>query len=217
MISRNKQVEKGQQLAVLLDAGRLMAGTIGPYSKLEHAMNAAVMLSYVAQRRGDSLAMASFSNRIESFLPPVRGAALVPRVLESIYAVQVRPVESDYWQVIAEVMQMLKRRSLLILLTDILDGAASTGLINNLARAAGRHLVLCVVLTEPRVRELADVIPQTVDETYQKAAAADLLRRRRLALEHMRARGILVLETEPQHLSVNLVQRYLEIRQADLQ
>jgi uncharacterized protein (DUF58 family) len=217
LVSRNKQVEKGQQLAVLLDAGRLMAGTVGAYSKLEHAMNAAVMLSYVVQSRGDALAVAAFSNRIESFLPSVRGPSLVPRVMESLYAVPARPVESDYWQVIAEIMHRLRRRSLLILMTDVLDAAASAGLINNLSRAAAHHLVLCVVLSEPRVRTLAESSPTTVEQTYQKAAACDLLQRRRLALEHMRARGILVLETDPDHLSIHLVQRYLEIRQANLQ
>jgi uncharacterized protein (DUF58 family) len=147
----------------------------------------------------------------------VRGPSLVSRVLESVYAVQVRPVESDYWQVIAEMMSMLRRRSLVVLLTDVLDAAASAGLINNLTRAAARHLVLCVVLSEPRIREIAELIPTTVEQTYQKAAACDLRRRRRLALEHMRSRGILVLETDPEHLNVQLVQRYLEIRQADLQ
>ena len=216
-IAKNKQIERGQQIAILLDTGRLMAGTVGKYAKLEHAMNATVMLSYVAQKRGDALAVASFSNKIESFLPMVRGPALVPRVLESLYSVQVRPVESDYWLVIAEVMNMLRRRSLVILLTDVLDASASAGLINNLARAADRHLVLCVVLTEPKIRQLAEQIPNTVAETYQKAAAADLRRRRQLTLEQMRARGILVLETDPDHLSIHLVKRYLEIRQADLQ
>ncbi len=216
-ISRNKQVERGQQLAVLLDAGRLMAETVGKYSKLEHALNAAVMLSYVVQKRGDALSVASFSNKIESFLPTLRGSALMPRVLESLYAVQVRPVESDYWQAIAQVMTLLNRRSLVILITDVLDASASAGLINNLSRAAEKHLVLCVVLSEPTIAEIARSIPTTVEETYRKAAACDQLRRRRLALESMRARGILVLETDPAHLSVHLVKRYLEIRQANLQ
>jgi uncharacterized protein (DUF58 family) len=217
LVSRNKQVEKGQQLAVLLDAGRLMAETIGKYSKLEHALNATVMLSYVAQKRGDALTVASFSNRIESFLPSVRGPSLLPRVLESLYTVQVRSVESDYWQAIAQIMTMLRRRSLLILLTDVLDASASAGLINNLSRAAEKHLVLCVVLSEPRLGELAQSIPVTIEESYRKAAACDQLRRRRLALENMRSRGILVLETTPAHLSIHLVKRYLQIRQADLQ
>ena len=216
-ISRNKQVEKGQQLAVLLDAGRLMAEIVGKYSKLEHALNATVMLSYVAQKRGDALCVASFSNKIESFLPTVRGPSLLPRVLESLYAVHVRSVESDYWQAIAQVLTLLNRRSLVILLTDVLDASASAGLINNLSRAAEKHLVLCVVLSEPAVGEIAHSIPATVEDTYRKAAACDQLRRRRLALESMRSRGILVLETDPAHLSIHLVKRYLEIRQANLQ
>ena len=161
-ISRNKQVEKGQQLAVLLDAGRLMAEIVGKYSKLEHALNATVMLSYVAQKRGDALSVASFSNKIESFLPTVRGPSLLPRVLESLYAVHVRSVESDYWQAIAQVLTLLNRRSLVILLTDVLDASASAGLINNLSRAAEKHLVLCVVLSEPAVGDMAHSIPATV-------------------------------------------------------
>jgi len=217
LISRNKQVEKGQQLAVLLDAGRLMAETIGERSRLEHGLDATVMLSYVAQKRGDALAVAAFSNKLESFMPPVRGPALLPRVLESLYAVHARPVESDYWQVIAQVMAMLRRRSLVILLTDVLDATASAGLVHNLARAAERHLVLCVVLTEPLIVAIARSVPTTVEDTYRKAAACDQLRRRGLALENMRSRGILVLETDPAHLSIHLVKRYLEIRQADLQ
>jgi len=216
-ISRNKQVEKGQQLAVLLDAGRLMAETVGKYSKLEHALNAAIMLSYIVQKRGDALSVASFSNKIESFLPTMRGPSLLPRVLESLYAVQVRTVESDYWQAIAQVMTLLTRRSLVILLTDVLDASASAGLINNLSRAAEKHLVLCVVLSEPAIGEMARAIPATVEEAYRKAAACDQLRRRRVAVENMRSHGILVLETDPAHLSVHLVKRYLEIRQANLQ
>jgi uncharacterized protein (DUF58 family) len=114
-------------------------------------------------------------------------------------------------------MAQLRRRSLVILLTDVLDATASTGLIHNLARAAERHVVLCVVLTEPLIGAIAHSVPATVEETYRKAAACDQVRRRSLALENMRSRGILVLETDPAHLSVHLVQRYLEIRQADLQ
>ena len=215
--SRNKQVEKGQQLAVLLDTGRLMAETVGKYSKLEHALNAAVMLSYVVQKRGDALSLAAFSNKIESFLPAIRGPSLLPRVLESLYEVQVRPVESDYWQAIGQVMTLLTRRSLVILLTDVLDASASTGLVNNLSRAAEKHLVLCVVLNDPVIGEIARAIPGSVEDTYRKAAACDQLRRRHVTLENMRSRGILVLETDPAHLGVHLVKRYLEIRQANLQ
>ncbi|HSR53718.1 MAG TPA: DUF58 domain-containing protein [Acidobacteriota bacterium] len=216
LISRVFQVERGQQIAVLVDCGRLMGGQIGDFARIEHAFNAAVMVAYVAQKRGDAVAVATFSNRIESFMPPTRGHLIMPSVLESIYRVRLREVESDYWQVIAESMALLQRRSLVLVMTDVLDSVSSAGLIANLIRASSKHLVLCVVLSEPRVEEVADSVPQNDEDAYRKAAAAHLRIEREIALERLRSRGILVLETDPRHLSIQLVRKYLEIRQADL-
>jgi uncharacterized protein (DUF58 family) len=163
------------------------------------------------------LSAIAFTNRIEAVLPPTRGAALTPRLLESLYTVQTRPVESDYWFAMAEAMSLLRRRSLVIMMTDVLDPPSSAGLARNLARAAARHLVVCVVLTEPRIAGIADSIPRDAEAAYRKAAAAHVRQRRRLALEKMRSQGIVVIESEAERLSVDLVRRYLEIRKADLQ
>jgi uncharacterized protein (DUF58 family) len=217
LVTRNLQTERGQQISVMVDAGRLMALKIGEFSRFEHALNATVMLSYVAQKRGDAMAVATFSDTVESLVPPTRGTSIMPRVLESLSTVQVKQVESDYWQVVGQVMDKLKRRSLLIMLTDVLDPAGSTGLMLNLSRAASRHLVLCVVLTEPRIGEIAESEPHTLDDTYMKAAASHLKLQRQLALEKMRNRGILTLEASPDKLTVQLIRRYLEIRKANLQ
>jgi uncharacterized protein (DUF58 family) len=141
----------------------------------------------------------------------------MPRVLESLYQVQPRTLESDYWQVVAEMMHLLKRRSLVIMLTDVLDTASSAGLMSNLVRAAARHLVLCVVMEDPTIVETAAVLPSDLNATYAKAAASQLILQRHLALEQMRARGILVLESPPGRFSIQLVRRYLAIRQEDLQ
>ena len=217
LVSRNLQTERGQQVSLMIDCGRLMAERIGEYSRLEHALNAAVMLSHVAQKRGDSVAVAAFSDRIESLTPAMRGASVVRTVMESLSTVQVRQTESDYWRVVGQVMDGLKRRSLLIMMTDILDADAGTGLIHNMARAAGRHLVLCVVFTEARVEHEAEATPGNRREAFLKAAASHLWLQRHLALETMRKRGILVLETPPEDLTIELIRRYLEIRRADLQ
>ncbi|MEE8305001.1 MAG: DUF58 domain-containing protein [Candidatus Tectomicrobia bacterium] len=216
LISRNLRIERGQQLAILIDAGRLMREPLGKFPRFEYALNAAVMLSYVAQKRGDSVAVAAFSNRIESFLPPTRGPSIIPRVLESLYPVEPRALEADYWRVMADVMGRLKRRSLVIMLTDVLDAAGSTGLMANLLRAAAKHLVLCVVLHNRHIMDRADAMPTDLDTTYSKAAASQVELQRHLALQHMRSRGIQVLESDPDHFSVHLVQRYLDIRQRDL-
>jgi uncharacterized protein (DUF58 family) len=217
LITRNLQTERGQQISIMIDAGRLMALKIGDRPRFEHALSAAVMLSYVAQKRGDAIAVSTFSDGVESFIPPTRGTLIMPRVLESLSTVEVNQVESDYWQVVAQMMDRLKRRSLLIMMTDVLDAAGSAGLLVNLSRAASRHLVLCVVLTEPAIAGIAESEPRTINETYLKAAAASLKMQRQLALEKMRNRGILTLEASPDALTVQLIRRYLEIRKANLQ
>ena len=217
LVSRNLQTERGQQISIMIDSGRRMAELLGEYSRFEHALNAAVMLSHVAQRRGDTVAVSTFSDRVESFMPPTRGTAVMRTVLESLSTVEVRQTETDYWQVVGQVMDRLKRRSLLVMMTDVLDVAGSSGLMINLARAASRHLVLCVVLTEPRIAQIAESDPQSLQDTYVKAAAAHTKLQRHLALETMRTRGILVLETSPEQLSIQLIRRYLEVRRANLQ
>ena len=217
LVSRNLQTERGQQISVMIDGGRRMAEQIGDYSRFEYALNAAVMLSHVAQRRGDTVAVSTFSDRVESFMPPTRGTAVMRTVLESLSTVEVRQVETDYWQVVGQVMDRLKRRSLLVMMTDVLDTASSSGLMINLARAASRHLVLCVVLTEPRIATIAESQPETLRDAYVKAAASHTKLQRHLALETMRARGIMVLETSPEQLTIQLIRRYLEVRRANLQ
>ncbi len=216
LISRNLQVEKGQQLTILIDAGRFMLEQIGERSRFEHALNAAVMLSYVAQKRGDSVSLVCFSNRIESFLLPIKGQLIMPRVLETLFDVQPRNVESDYWHVFARVLSRLKKRSLIVLISEVLDRAGSSGLVNNLIRTVRKHLILCVVLVEEKIYAAADQVPSDLHQSYLKAAASHVILERYMALDDMRSKGIMVLETTPEHFSIQLIRRYLEIRKTDL-
>ncbi len=217
LIVRQLQVERGQQIAIMLDCGRLMSETISGATRLDHSMNAALMLGQVASKRGDNMSMVCFSNQIQAYMPSTKGRGVMHRMMETLYHVEASPVESDYWQVTAEAMHLLKRRSLIVFFTDVLDLAGSTGLANNLARAASRHLVLCVVLSEPGILKSARQMPNNQHQIYEKAAASQLLIKRHLALEKMRSKGILVLETTPESLTVNLIRRYIEIRMSNLQ
>lgn len=217
LIVRQLQVERGQQIAIMLDCGRLMSESISGSTRLDHSMNAALMLGQVASKRGDNMSLVCFSNQIHAYMPSSKGRGVLHRMMETLYHVEASPVESDYWQVTAEAMHLLKRRSLIVFFTDVLDLSGSVGLANNLARAASRHLVLCVVMSEPGILKAARQMPNTQHEVYEKAAASQLLIKRHLALEKMRSKGILVLETTPEALTVNLIRRYIEIRMSNLQ
>ena len=216
LITRNMQVERGQQLAILIDAGRFMTEPLGTRSRFEHAVGAAVMLASVAQKRGDAVSLACFSNRIESFMPTIRGSAILPRVLDALADVQPRAVESDYWHAFAGIVSRLHKRSLIVLMSEVLDRAGSSGLINNMVRSARKHLILCVVLSNRNLADAAEQIPEDLGQSYRKAAASHVALERVLALHDMRSKGIMVLETDPEHFSLHLVNKYLEIRRANL-
>jgi uncharacterized protein (DUF58 family) len=193
-----------------------MVERLGTQSRFEHAVNAAVMLGAAAQTRGDSVSVACFSNRIESFMPPVKGSATLPRVLEALWEVQPRNVESDYWHVFSRVLSRLRKRCLVVLFCEVLDRASSAGLVNGLARCSGKHLVLAVVLADERVIAASEAPAAGPADEYSRAAASHVVLERVLALNEMRSRGILVLETTPERLSLELVRRYLAIRRTTL-
>ena len=216
LVSRTFRVDRGQQLTILLDAGRFMAERLEEQTRFEHAVNAAVSLSATAQTRGDSVSLACFSNRIEGFLPAVKGRSTVQRVLDTLWNVEARNVESDYWHVFSQVVSRLNKRCLIVLLCDVLDRASSAGLINSLARSARKHLVLAVVLVDGAVAAAADAVPASTEDWYRKAAASHVVLERILALNEMRAHGILVLETTPRRLTPDLVSRYLAIRKTNV-
>ena len=217
LICKKPQVERGQHLALMVDCGRLMSGAIEGHSRLEHALEAAVRLSYVVQKRGDTLSVSAFSNRVEKFVPRLKKGDIMPTVLETLCLVEQRSQESDYWRVTGQVLSNLRQRSLVVLFTHVLDAAGSKGLIRNLRRAAGKHLVLCVILSDPALLVASQKNPSSVDEAWEVAAACDLLRRRRLALEQMKSHGIMILECAPKALNHQLIARYLEIRREDMQ
>ena len=226
LVSRTFRVDRGQQLTILLDAGRFMAERLGEKTRFEHAVNAAVMLSSTAQTRGDSVSVACFSNRMESFLPAVKGRSTVARVLETLADVQARAVESDYWHVFSQVLARLRKRCLIVLFCEVLDRASSAALLHSLARSAAKHLVLAVVLVDELVAAAAEALPAgartagkpaaDVSASYRRAAASHVVLERILALEEMRSRGILVLETTPERLGLDVINRYLGIRKTSV-
>lgn len=217
LICKEPRVEKGQHIALLVDTGRLTAAHIDGHPRLEYFLEGCVRLSYVVQKRGDTLSLACFSNTIDTFIPSLKKHQIVPSVMEALCTVQPRSVESDYWGATARVLSKLRRRSLVVLFTNVLDPSASKGLIRNMKAAASRHLVLCVVLSDPTLQRVAHQTVTNTTEGWMAAAACDMRRRRRLALETMRSSGILVLECEPKQLSHQLIRRYLDIRRENLQ
>jgi uncharacterized protein (DUF58 family) len=206
-----------------LDLGRLMTAQArsGPdgepgLSHLDHALNATLMLSHVAMRAGDHVGLVAFDAKVRTFLPPEGGPRATRRIVQACYDLFPTLVEPDYRMVFTQLRQRLRKRSLVVLFTQVLDPATQKMLVPLVRSLSPTHLPLCILLRDASVEALLEPDGEHADtelDLYTRGpAAAEVQWRERLA-EDMRRAGALVLHVRPEELTGRLIQRYLEVKQ----
>jgi uncharacterized protein (DUF58 family) len=215
-ISVEVEAERGQQVVIAIDCGRLMTARARHLMKLDHAVNAALLLGWVAQSQGDRVGMLTFADRVLTFLPPQRGSAQINRLSRTLYAVEARYTEPDFAGVTGFLTRRVNRRSLVVLLTDVLDPEASNDLVANALHLSRRHLVLVAAMADPALLEaLSGPIPDA-GRAFEWAAAEELMAARRTAFDVLSRGGVLGLDAPAEKLSPSLVERYLELKERSL-
>ena len=215
-ISVEYEAERQQRVLVLLDAGRMMASTLGELTKLDHAVNTALMLAYVADRKGDEVGLLGFSDTVRSYLVPRRGRRQFLRVTEELRRLEVTTTETDYRAAFAFLRGRTSRRALVVLFTDLVDDEASRALVSAVTRLAGSNLVLCCLLGDPRLGEVAARLPASTKDLYERVVAQDVRDARARALATLRQRGVHVLDVPADRLTAAAIGRYLELKKRAL-
>lgn len=212
LISREYQDERDQQLVFLIDCGRRMLAHDGPLSHFDHALNALLLLSYVALRQGDAVGFATFAGS-QRFFAPRKGHTGVNALLNAVYDLQASSHAPDYVQAAGDLMTRLKKRSLVVLITNLRDEDAEE-LRPALSLLRKQHLVVLASLQEAALNEIAQHRVEHFDEALRLAATAVYLEQRRLAHQSLQGSGVLLLDVEPSHLPIHLVNRYLDIKRS---
>jgi uncharacterized protein (DUF58 family) len=210
------EAERGQQVIIALDCGRLMTAPAGDLDKLDHAVNAALMLAWVAQAYGDRVGLMTFDDRVTAFIKPERGATQLRRITEALYAVRPEYVEPDFGHAMTHLALRVGRRSMIVMLTDVQEAEASRELVAHALRLAARHLVLVVAMSDPAVLSARDDPIVSTDRAYEWAAAEEFVASRRQSFELLRRGGVLGLDVVAGQLSPALVERYLELKERAL-
>jgi len=206
------QTTQSQRIIFLIDCGRMMTNEAAGLSLLDHALNAMLMLSYVALRQHDAVGLISFSDEIHGFVPPTGGMAQMNRLLHASFNRFPRLVESRYDQVFRYLADHLRKRSLVVLVTNVIDEVNAHQVQRYLTNLVGRHLPLGVLLRDRRLFEAIDEEDSRAENLWQAAAAADILAWRQQVLSDLNARGALSLDVFPEQMTAPLVNRYLEIK-----
>jgi uncharacterized protein (DUF58 family) len=201
---------------ILLDTGRLMTARIGKLTKLDHAVNATLSISYVAAAGGDNVGMVAFSRRVVSYLPPRRGHDQINRLMEALYNLEPQMIEPSYKRAFNFFGVNCKRRSLVVILTDLVDRDASAELLAHTSQLIPRHLPLIITIGDTDLRELVHSRPSTSADVYRQAVAEQILQQRDEALTRIRHAGGLALDVPAGRLSLELVNKYLEVKERGL-
>lgn len=211
-IVRTYRAERNQTVLVLLDNGRVMAGKVGGVPRVEHAMDAVMMLTAVATRLGDRAGLVAFDRRIRAIVPPGHGNGQLGVVTEAMYQLEPELAESDYRGAFTQTLARFRRRSLLVVLTELAEEAVTETLLPALPLVLRHHLVLIGAVTDPDVVRWARSTPTEAGTSYRKAAAITALEQRRLLVTRLRGLGATVVDAPPGALAPQLADAYLRVK-----
>jgi len=214
LISREYQDEKNQQIVLLLDCGRRMRALDGDIAHFDHALNAVLLLSWVALGQGDAVGVMTMGGE-KCWRPPLKGATAMSTILGSIYDVETSPHPPDYLEAATRLMSLQKRRSLIVVMTNLRD-EDSTELVPALELLRRRHLVLLASLREAVLNEVLERPLLSFPDALLVSATHHYLVARDKAHDQIRGRGILTLDVEPQRLPIEVVNRYLDVKRSGL-
>jgi uncharacterized protein (DUF58 family) len=206
------QANQSQRLIFLLDCGRMMTSEAAGLSLLDHSLNAMLMLSYVALNHGDSVGLLCFSDEVHTYVPPVGGMRQMNRLLHATFDRFPQLVESRYDQAFVYLGSHCRKRSLVILISNVIDEVNANQIEQYLSAVVGRHLPLGVLLRDRRLFEAAEVQHPRDDALYRAAAASEILTWRHHVLTELERKGVLSLDVFPEELTAPLVNRYLDVK-----
>jgi len=215
-ITTEHQVERNQSICILLDVGRMMRSPVGAVAKIDYAINAVLMLAWVATQKGDNVGLLTFAGAPLHWMAPRSGATQFQQMLQTLYSVEAQAVEPDYAAAFVALESRLRKHSLILVFTDLTGSISTDLLVAQLQRTRRRHLPLLVTVADPTVEQLARQPISGSQSLYERTQAELLLEERRLAIQRLQTTGIPTLDATANALSVAVINRYLAIREQEL-
>lgn len=204
--------ERSQQVYCVIDKGRVMKMPFEGMTLLDYAINATLILSRVALIRQDKAGLITFAEQIGHFLPADKKAAQMSTILETLYNQQTKFLETDFEKLYALIRARVTQRSLIVLFTNF---ESLTGLQRQLPyirSIARNHLVLVVFFENTALRQLTDANATDIESVYVKTIAEKFIHEKKLIVKELQQHGIFTILTAPQNLTIDTVNKYLELK-----
>jgi uncharacterized protein (DUF58 family) len=212
LMINNYADEKSQQVYCVIDKGRSMKMAFGGMNLLDYAVNATVAMSTVAITRQDKAGLISFGDRGGDFLPANFRANQMAGIINSLYNLNTRFLESDFAFLHKLIKTRITQRSLLILFTNFESLTAMGRQLPYLRSISQKHLLLLVFFENTSLTNLASGEAKKIEDLYEKVIAEKFILEKKLIVKELQRYGIPALLTAPEKLSVDVVNKYLQIK-----
>lgn len=206
------QDEKSQRIFMLIDTGRTMKMPFKGLSLLDYSINATMALSHIILKKGDRAGMMTFSKKTENKIAAENKSGQLRKVSEALYNIKTDFFESDFNRLYQDVKYSLNQRSLILLFTNFetLDGLNRQ--LKYLRGIAKNHLLVVVFFKNSELQELIHKNPESMQEIYDEIIAEKFEFEKKLIIQELRKYGIYTVYTLPENLSVDVINKYLEIK-----
>lgn len=204
--------ERSQQIFCLIDKSRAMQMPFEGMSLLDYSINASLILANIAMNRHDKSGLITFSKQIDQYLPAGKDPRHMRNIQEVLYRQETEFQEADYERLYAFVSRRISHRSLLVLFTNFESQSAMRRQLPYLQRLARQHLLLVVFFENTELSDLLHSRPENTEEIYIKAVGEQFSLDKKLIVKELERHGIQAILTPPAELTVNAINRYLEIK-----
>jgi uncharacterized protein (DUF58 family) len=216
LLCKEFRVERNHQIVLAFDTGYLMVEPVDGLPRLDHAINAGLLLAWISLQAGDLVGLFGFDEVLRQYQQPRRGVSSFSRLQRATASFDYYHTETNFTLGLAELSARLKRRALVILFTDFIDTVTAELLVEATARVARRHVVVFVTLRDAVLHGIADAPPNRFEDVAKAVIAYDFLRERNTVFERLARLGVHCLDVPTRSLPVNLINRYLLIKQRGL-
>lgn len=210
------EVERSQNVLLLLDCGRLMMPRIDTGRKLDYAVTAALSLATIAGLANDRVGLVAFAREILAASAPRATRSSIARLANELYGLEPRFEESNYARAFAYLRHHLHKRSLIVFLTDVIDPLAQAAVMAEVGSLARHHLLISVFMSDAAVSAALEHAPHDVSDAYRANVAVALANERHLAKTMLERSGVIVIDVPAKKLSTALIDEYLRVKRRGL-
>lgn len=216
LLAKEMRAERNHRVILALDNGFLMREEVAGLPKIDHAINAALIVAWAAVLGGDLVGLFAFDSRPQLFVPPEPGRAAFARLRSQTAGLDYHSVETNYTLAMAYLHGRLERRSLVVVFSDFVDTTSAELLVENMRILSRRHVIVFVALRDPAIEAIAAAAPDSMTDVAKSVAAGQFLHERRLVMESLSRIGVLCVDTVPSLVNARLVSAYLSIKSREL-